>query len=148
MGAWMSSAAALEARLFKQYLVRGYIGQALVLVLLAAIVATSSVAIAQAVLWGGAIAMVPTAFFAMLSLRHMGSAQSTSFLLSLVTGFLGKLLLIGSGLWWVLTRQDHISALPLLMSLVVFYLAGVIMTGILSSKAAAAAQEAITDHGL
>jgi hypothetical protein len=61
---------------------------------------------------------------------------------------LGKLLLIGFGLWFVLTRQDNIEAMPLLMALIGFYLAGVMMTGILSSKAASAAKEAITDHGL
>lgn len=144
----MSSSAALEARLLKQYLVRGYIGQALVLGFLAFGAALVSATLGQSILWGGAIALVPTTFFSMLSLRHMGSAQSASFLVSLLTGFLGKLLLIGTGLWWVLTRFNSIAPLPLLTTLIIFYLAGVIMTGILSSKAATAAQEAITDHGL
>jgi F0F1-type ATP synthase assembly protein I len=144
----MTSSAAVEARLFKQYLVRGYIGQALLLCVLSVVAAFGSATLGRSILLGGAIAMAPIFIFSMLSLRHMGSAQSASFLVSLVTGFLGKLLLIGFGLWFVLTRQDNIEAMPLLMALIGFYLLGVVMTGILSSKAAAAAQEAITDHGL
>ena len=133
---------AAESTLFKRYMIRGLLLEAAVILITAALLALVSPLVGWSVLLGGAVYALPHGLFTLLSLRHIGDAQSARLLMSLAVGFVGKLVFIAVGLWLVLTQGAEVAGLPLMLALAGFYLLGLILTGFLSSKAAAAAQEA------
>lgn len=133
---------AAETTIFKRYMIRGLLLEAGVILIAAALFSLVSPAVGQAVLLGGLVYAVPHGLFTLMSLRHIGDTQSARLLMSLAVGFFGKLVFIALALGLIFTGEMEVSGLPLMLALVIFYLFGLILTGFLSSKAAAAAEEA------
>lgn len=101
-----------------------------------------STSIGYSLFLGSAVYAVPHVIFTLMSLRRIGDGQSAALLLSVAVGFVGKLLLMGLGLALIFTQDTGAEPLPLMMAVVGFYVLGQIVTGILSSMAATAAEEA------
>ncbi|MEX1057549.1 MAG: hypothetical protein WED11_07445, partial [Natronospirillum sp.] len=80
--------------------------------------------------------------FTLMAMRHLGAAQSDGLLVAIVVGFIGKLVLMGAGLGLIFTQFKDVATLPLMVALVLFYLVGLIVSGILGSSAVPAAKEA------
>ncbi|MCH8552211.1 MAG: ATP synthase subunit I [Natronospirillum sp.] len=129
-------------------MIRGLLLETAVIMIAAALLAIASPLVGWSVLLGGSVYMVPHGLFTLMSLRHIGDTQSARLLVSLAVGFIGKLVFIALGLGLILTQDVEVSGLPLMLALVIFYLSGLILTGFLSSKAAAAAEEAKINHGI
>ncbi len=101
-----------------------------------------SFTVGYSIFLGGMVYALPHVIFTLMSLRRIGDSQSATLLLSVAVGFVGKLVLMGFGLALIFTQGIGAEPLPLIMAVTGFYVLGQIVTGILSSMAAAAAEEA------
>lgn len=130
------------SRVYTRYLLRGLWLELVLIVAISILVALVAPMIGFAVFLGGAVYAVPHTVFTLMGIRHIGDSQSAGLLLSVVTGFIGKLVFMGGGLALVFTHGQDFMALPVVMAMTGFYVAGLFVTGFLSSKAAQAVEEA------
>lgn len=136
------------AQIFRRYRLKGLIVEWALVVVLTGLASLVSVQQGLAIFLGGAVYALPNAVFTLMGLRHIGDTESARILVSMAVGFVGKMLFIGIGLALVFTHFEHLPAATVLLSLIFFYLLGLLLTGFLSSRAAKAAEEAKYNHGV
>lgn len=130
------------SRVYKRYLLRGLWLEFVLIVAVSVLVALIAPMIGFSVFLGGAVYAVPHTVFTLMGLRHIGDSHSAGLLVSVVTGFIGKLVFMGGGLALVFTHGQDFMALPTVMAMTGFYVTGLFVTGFLSSRAAQAVEEA------
>ncbi len=116
--------------------------EGLLILTVSGLTALLSSTIAWSILLGGCVYALPHILFTLMALRHVGATHSDGLLVAVVIGFIGKLVFMGIGLGLIFTQFDDVLALPLMVAMVMFYLVGLVVSGILSSGAALAAKEA------
>lgn len=104
---------------------------------LTSVLAVSAVAylasseIGLAVLLGGLLYTIPQWVFSFSSLRYVGVDESARLFLSMMVGFIGKLVFVAFGVALIFTRYPGVAAGWLMASLLFFYVYGQILSSIL-----------------